>query len=121
MYKRQTIDPATLHIQLRAPDKPWRDAHNLSVGTAEQVYLLLRVALAEHLATSSETCPLLLDDVMVQADPQRTQALLRLLHEISAERQVIVFAQDPRVEDWAKAHLTDQRDQVTLLPQVSTV
>ena len=120
-YTDMTIDPATLHIQLRAPGKPWRDADKLSVGTAEQVYLLLRVALAKHLATSSETCPLLLDDVMVQADPQRTEALLTLLKEISAERQVIVFAQDPRVEDWAKRHLSGARDQITVLDQVSTV
>ncbi len=48
-----------------------RRAELLSVGTAEQVYLLLRVALAEHLASRSTVSPLLLDDVTVQADPKK--------------------------------------------------
>ncbi len=49
----------------------------LSAGTADQVYLLLRVALAQHLATTGETCPLLLDGVTAQSDDERTRELAR--------------------------------------------
>jgi len=48
-----------------------RNVQLLSHGTAEQIYLLLRVVLAERLTTAGETCPLLLDDVLVQCDQAR--------------------------------------------------
>jgi DNA repair protein SbcC/Rad50 len=77
----------------------------LSIGTAEQIYLLLRFALAQHLATTDETCPLLLDDVTVQADDGRTCEVLDPLLRLSADRQVILFAQEPVVAEWAHANL----------------
>ena len=39
---------ATLSVQVRAPGGRLRDAGGLSHGTTEQVYLLLRVALADR-------------------------------------------------------------------------
>ena len=105
-YLETRVDPATLRVQVRASSGEWRDAARLSHGTAEQVYLLLRVAMAEHLVTTAEPVPLLLDDVTVQADRQRTQAMLTLLHKVSAERQVVVFTQEEEVRAWAADHLT---------------
>ena len=105
-YQETRIDPATLRVQVRASSGHWRDAARLSHGTAEQVYLLLRVAMAEHLVTTSEPVPLLLDDATVQADRQRTHAMLTLLHQVSAERQVVVFTQEDEVRAWAADHLT---------------
>ncbi len=88
----------------------WRSAERLSQGTAEQIYLLLRAALARHLTSGKEPCPLLLDDVTVQSDASRTAAILELLHEVSKEQQVIVFAQERGVADWANVHLTPTLD-----------
>ena len=65
------------------------------------------MALAQHLATAGESCPLLLDDVTVQADEVRTREILDLLLRLSEQRQVIVFAQEPAVAEWASQHLTD--------------
>ena len=104
-YTDAMVDPATLEVQVRGASGRWRPADRLSVGTTEQVYLLLRVALAHHLATTGEACPLLLDDVTVQADETRTREILDVLLELSHERQVIVFAQEPAVADWAREHL----------------
>ena len=115
------IDPAKLRIQVRAPGKPWRQADRLSVGTAEQIFLLLRMSLAQHLAVSGETCPLLLDDVTVQADPVRTVQILELLRSVSEQRQVILFAQEPSVAEWATAHLIGDQHSLISLNQVSTV
>lgn len=82
-YVDATVNPATLQVQVCGQSRRWRHADRLSVGTAEQVYLLLRVALAQHLATAGEQCPLLLDDVAAQADPDRAREILELLLRLS--------------------------------------
>jgi uncharacterized protein YhaN len=82
------------------------------------VYLLLRVALARHLTTAGVTCPLLLDDVTVQADSKRTTAILDLLHELSQDQQIIVFGQQQEVADWARQKLTGPSDSLVEMPQV---
>ena len=110
-YTESVVDPKTLEVKVRAAGGNWRDADLLSRGTAEQVYLLLRIALVEHLTRPSrEVCPLILDDVMVQSDETRKTALLELLHEVSAERQVILFTMEPSVADWARGHLRGPED-----------
>lgn len=109
-YEAVTVDPATLEVKVRETGGAWRPACLLSHGTAEQVYLLLRLALAEHLCTTGESAPLLLDDVTVQADDDRTLAILELLHAISAERQVVLFSQEDAVLDWAEQRLTAPQD-----------
>lgn len=113
-YEEVAVDPERLHVRVRARGGPWRDATRLSHGTAEQIYLLLRVALAEHLCSSGEPAPLILDDVTVQSDATRTRAILDVLHELSSDHQVIVFTQEEEVAAWAEANLTD-RDRVVRL------
>lgn len=39
----------------------------------------------------------MLDDVTVQSDPGRTRGILQLLQRLSAERQIILFTQEPEV------------------------
>ncbi|HEU0128977.1 MAG TPA: hypothetical protein VFQ48_10295, partial [Pseudonocardiaceae bacterium] len=105
-YRRARVNPETLEVLVESEGGSLRRAELLSVGTAEQVYLLLRVALAEHLATNSTVSPLLLDDVTVQSDPTRTTAILRMCKALADDgRQVVVFAQEPSVAVWAEANL----------------
>jgi DNA repair exonuclease SbcCD ATPase subunit len=104
-YSDVIIDLDTLNVQVCGTERRWRQANRLSHGTSEQIYLLLRTALARHLTAGRDSCPLLLDDVTVQADRQRTIAILDLLHELSVQQQVILFAEERTVAEWAKAHL----------------
>ncbi len=113
-YVDVLVDPRSLEVKVRTGAGVLREAALLSHGTSEQIYLLLRVALAEHL-TNGETCPLLLDDVTTQTDPARTPAVLALLHEISATHQVILFSQEEDVRAWAQSHLTEPRDRLICL------
>ena len=46
----------------------------LSRGTAEQLYLCLRLGLAAEFARSSVSLPLIMDDVLVNFDPERALA-----------------------------------------------
>jgi DNA repair protein SbcC/Rad50 len=117
-YAEARVDPETLLVRVRAPGGDWREATRLSHGTSEQIYLLLRMAMAEHLVTTGEPAPLLLDDVTTQSDPDRSRAILDLLHEVSAERQVVVFSQEESVAAWAREHLFEPRDRLELLEAV---
>ena len=56
-YVDATVDPETLAVQVYGSGGRWRPVDRLSTGTTDQVYLLLRVALAEHLATTGERHP----------------------------------------------------------------
>jgi uncharacterized protein YhaN len=67
-YTDVTVNPTSLQVKVCGPTRRWRSADLLSYGTAEQIYLLLRVALADHLTRGYDTCPLLFDDVTVHAD-----------------------------------------------------
>ncbi|HYX30340.1 MAG TPA: hypothetical protein VE863_17500, partial [Pyrinomonadaceae bacterium] len=109
-YSDVRIDPETLSVKVCGRSGEWREAARLSHGTAEQVFLLLRVALAEYLTPSGEVCPLLLDDVTVHCDAERTVAILEALHSISTERQVILFSQEVEVLEWAEKNLHQPED-----------
>lgn len=64
---------------------------SLSLGTMDQVYLALRLAVADLLSGNELRLPLLLDDSFVQYDDQRLEAVLELLEEESHERQILLF------------------------------
>lgn len=119
-YTAALVDPATLAVGVRAESGAWREAALLSHGTAEQVYLLLRIALADQLTRHGELCPLILDDPTPHFDTERTLAVLDLLLQVSEERQVVLFSQEPEILTWAERHLTgpavaDGRHRLTVL------
>ncbi len=114
-YVAATVDPKNLEVRVSGPEGRWRVAALLSHGTAEVVYLLLRVAMAERLVTTGEVCPLILDDVTAHCDSERKQAVLQTLHTISRERQVILFSHDREVLAWAESNLEEPRDRLVRL------
>jgi uncharacterized protein YhaN len=117
-YTEAIVDPATLVVQVRQHDSRLRDATLLSQGTREQIYLLLRLAMAEHLVTTDESAPFIVDDGLVQTDSVRAAAMLDLLHELSADRQVIVFSQEDDVLTWARRALVAPNDRLIELSPV---
>jgi uncharacterized protein YhaN len=112
-YVEVGMNPRDLSIDVKeARTGQWRDARLLSEGTREQIYLLLRVAMAEHLVTTNDMAPLLLDEVTAQADSDRKRRVLDVLHELSADRQVILFSHDDDVVAWAADSLSEPRDRL---------
>ena len=116
-YTDCKVDPESLQVEVRAAGGTWRAAGLLSHGTAEQIYLLLRLALARHLVADGEVCPLILDDAVAACDTERKQALLDTLHAVSAETQVILFTHEEDVLAWARRRLPEPRDALTELPR----
>ena len=60
-----------------------------SDGTADQIYLALRLAVWEALMNGG---PLVIDDALVRFDKVRMDAAEQLLRELSREHQIIVFS-----------------------------
>ena len=59
-----------------------------SEGTVDQLYLALRLAVAEELTPDA---PLVLDDAMVRFDDKRLATALNILTEMAEDKQVILF------------------------------
>ena len=68
-----------------------RELGYLSAGTVDQVYLALRLAIIDLCLPEDDTCPIVLDDALVNFDDRRCEAALDLLAELSKKRQIIAF------------------------------
>lgn len=114
-YDDIRVNPATLEVEAHEAGGQFRSATVLSHGTTEQLFLLLRLALAQRLTTTGEKAPVILDDITVQSDADRTVAALDLLHDLSGEHQVVLFSQEDEVLRWAEANLTSGADRLIRL------
>ena len=70
----------------------------LSRGTREQLWLCLRLALAEDLS-QDRPLPLLVDDLLGTSDPERSLHVARVLAEVARRQQVWLFTCHPRTAD----------------------
>ncbi|MBQ3373381.1 MAG: AAA family ATPase [Oscillospiraceae bacterium] len=68
-----------------------RKSEYLSAGTIDLLYLAVRLAVCELALPEGETCPLIIDDALVNMDDTRYEQAIKLLGEIAKERQVILF------------------------------
>lgn len=67
------------------------ESNQWSSGLGDQIYLALRLSLAEHFGEEVEHLPLILDDVLLRFDEERQQAALELLLEVSKREQIFIF------------------------------
>lgn len=95
-YSAVNVDTAHFEVSLLGRDRPdLVPLELLSHGTRDQVALLLRLALAEVLSGGGEPVPLLLDEPLLSADPQRRATALQFLWNLSATNQVVLSTSDP--------------------------
>lgn len=81
-----------LSAKARSADDPMpRDTAYLSAGTADLLYLSVRLALCELTCPTDDPCPLVLDDTLVNFDDARAKRAMALFREIAQHRQVILF------------------------------
>jgi energy-coupling factor transporter ATP-binding protein EcfA2 len=87
------------HAGIDLPEK------HLSTGAREQLAILQRLALALTVA-EPEGMPVLLDDALGHADPERRTAMARLLEEVGERCQIILMSCDPeRYRELQNAHI----------------
>lgn len=88
-YPKVLLEPGML-LSVRSEDGTvMRPAAAMSCGTADQMYLALRLAMCGRLLP--EDAPLVLDDALVNFDEDRARAAIALLTELAKNRQVILF------------------------------
>ena len=68
-----------------------RDAEYLSAGTLDLMYLAVRLAVCKLALPEGESCPLIIDDALVNLDESRLEQAMELFRQIARERQVILF------------------------------
>jgi uncharacterized protein YhaN len=73
------------------------DSGSLSRGTAEQLYLCLRLGLAATHAERTVSLPFVLDDVLVNFDPGRATAVARAIAALARSHQVLAFTCHPHI------------------------
>lgn len=78
------------------------DVTALSEGTRDQLYLALRLASLLRYADIAEPMPLVLDDVLVHFDDERSAAALGVLAEVARKVQVLFFTHHARLVDLAR-------------------
>ena len=82
-----------------------RELLTLSGGTADQVYLALRLAICE--LALDEGVPLVLDDALVFFDDVRLEKTLELLQEMAEKRQILLFSCQGREEEYLVKERSD--------------
>lgn len=91
-YAELSFDRSLDATAKRSGDTIAHERAFLSEGTADQLYLALRLAICELALPEGCSCPLVLDDALVNFDDERMGYALELLREIAKERQVILFS-----------------------------
>lgn len=77
----------------------------LSEGTADQLYLALRLAAIEVRLETSHAMPLILDDALLAFDDNRAIAALKALAQLGERNQVILFTHHAHVMELAIKNL----------------
>jgi exonuclease SbcC len=73
----------------------------LSEGTADQLYLALRLAALQIQRQPDRMMPLVLDDVFMTSDDERATNVIQALEKFAAQGQVLVFTHHQHLVDIA--------------------
>jgi uncharacterized protein YhaN len=87
----------------------------LSEGTADQLYLALRLAALEVQRSPDRVMPLVLDDVFMTSDDERAANMFKALEKFSAQCQVLVFTHHRHLTDIAERSVQPNALRVHLL------
>ncbi len=79
-----------------------KESGYLSGGTEDQLYLSLRLALAELICENGEALPIFMDDPLANFDDQRACSALAFLKDYIRERQAIMFTCHSSFADMAR-------------------
>ena len=89
-------------VGVRAADGQLVRVGGMSDGTADQLYLAVRLAWLEEYLDSHESFPFIVNDILIRFDDQRSAATLQLLADLSRRTQVIFFTHHRHILDLAR-------------------
>ncbi|KEK15112.1 DNA repair protein [Limosilactobacillus reuteri] len=97
-HRYPQIDLTTDGIKVVRRDQEVFLVEELSQGTAEQLYIALRLGFVTVMSDQANF-PVIIDDGFVNFDNVRRQRMLALLEKIAEKNQVIYFTADDRIKD----------------------
>ena len=109
-YERLVSPLGSQAVTALASDGSSKATGQLSRGTEDQLYLALRFGLIREFGTRSEPLPVIVDDILVNFDPERAKRAAEGFAELSKTNQVLVFTCHP--ETAALFEAADPRTQV---------
>ena len=77
----------------------------LSDGSRDQLYLALRLAALHHHMGAHEPMPLILDDLLITFDDDRTRAILPQLAALAKRAQIFLFTHHNHLIDLCRETL----------------
>ncbi|MFZ0452054.1 MAG: AAA family ATPase [Desulfatiglandaceae bacterium] len=92
-------------VGVRPGDKGTVSVEGMSDGTADQLYLALRLASLEKYMENSEPLPFIVDDILIRFDDERSVAALQVLAQLATSTQVIFFTHHRHLVDLATANV----------------
>lgn len=81
----------------------------LSEGTRDQLYLALRLAAIEHHLEKHAPMPLILDDILMTFDDERSESVFEVLKTLSGKTQVLVFTHHRHIAELAGQFIPGQQ------------
>ncbi|OBQ51732.1 AAA family ATPase [Halodesulfovibrio spirochaetisodalis] len=90
-----------------AEDGTRREPEELSRGTAEQLYLSLRLGHILSHSGQNEPLPVIMDDIMVNFDPARAANTAATIAELAAHNQVFLFTCHPQTVKLMEKYIHD--------------
>lgn len=81
-------------------DPTRRSVQLLSSGTADQLYLAVRLAICEMVLPVEQNAPLILDDALLTFDDERLHKTLDYLVRLGEQRQILLFSCQSREADY---------------------
>lgn len=81
-------------------DPTRRSVQLLSSGTADQLYLAVRLAICEMVLPVEQNAPLILDDALLTFDDERLHKTLDYLVQLGEQRQILLFSCQSREADY---------------------
>ena len=92
-----TDDKGNPFLLARKADEKLLEISALSTGTRDQLYLALRLAALEQFMGRRGPLPLVLDDLFVHFDDERTKAGLTVLDQLADQTQILLFTHHKQV------------------------
>ena len=81
-------------------DPTRRSVQLLSSGTADQLYLAVRLAICDMVLPAEQNAPLILDDALLTFDDERLHKTLDYLVRLGSRRQILLFSCQSREADY---------------------
>jgi uncharacterized protein YhaN len=90
-------------VGVRSNGKETVGVEGMSDGTADQLYLAIRLASLESYLEKNEAMPFIVDDILIHFDNERAAATLQILAKLARQTQIIFFTHHQHLVELAEA------------------